>query len=121
MWARPSWQAGPGVPAGAMRRTERAVCLCLGVALTPVFAWVVPASTLPPWAAHAPLFVALGLVAVGANVSAVRRLRFLAQGAAAAKLLAGPLAVVEAGGPEAEPESEPDGQVVAAPHALRAR
>jgi CDP-diacylglycerol--glycerol-3-phosphate 3-phosphatidyltransferase len=112
---------GVPVPAGAMRRTERAVCLCLGVALTPVFPRVVPGATLPPWAAHAPLFVALGLVAVVANISAVRRLRFLALGAAATKLLVGPLASADAGGPEPEPESEPDGQVVAAPHALRAR
>jgi CDP-diacylglycerol---glycerol-3-phosphate 3-phosphatidyltransferase len=114
---------GVPVPPGAMRRTERAVCLCLGVALTPLFAWAVLGATLPPWAAHAPLFAALGVVALVANVSAVRRLRFLARGAVAAKLVAvGPLAVsVDVEEPDPELESEPDGQVVAAPQALRAR
>jgi len=114
---------GVPVPSGAMRRTERAVCLCLGAALTPVFAWAALGSTLPPWTAHAPLFAALGLVAVVANVSAIRRMRFLARGEVAAKLVVvGPLAVsADAEEADPEPASEPDGQVVAAPHALRAR
>jgi CDP-diacylglycerol---glycerol-3-phosphate 3-phosphatidyltransferase len=112
---------GVPVPAGAMRRTERAVCLCLGVALTPVLLWAAPGSSLPPWAMHAPLFAALAVVAVVANISAVRRLRFLAVGAVAAKRVVGPLASVDVQKAEPEPESAPKGQVVAAPHALRAR
>jgi CDP-diacylglycerol--glycerol-3-phosphate 3-phosphatidyltransferase len=114
---------GVQVPAGAMRRTERAVCLCLGAALTPVSGWAVLESTLPPWAAHAPLFAALGLVAVVANVSAIRRLRFLARGEVAAKLvIVGSLAASnDAEEPEAEAESEPETQVVSGSHALRAR
>jgi CDP-diacylglycerol--glycerol-3-phosphate 3-phosphatidyltransferase len=112
---------GVPVPPGAMRRAERAVCLCAGVASTPVFAWLAQGSALPPWATEAPLFAALGLVAVVANVSAIRRLRFLARrGSGGAKLaVVRPLPVpVETD--ELEPESDSDGQVVAAPHALRA-
>jgi CDP-diacylglycerol--glycerol-3-phosphate 3-phosphatidyltransferase len=117
---------GVPVPPGAMRRAERAVCLCLGVALTSASARVALGSTLPlpAWAAHAPLFAALGLVAVVANVSAIRRLQFLAsRGTLAAQHVAvRPLALsVEPEEPESEPESEPDGQVVAAQQALRAR
>jgi CDP-diacylglycerol--glycerol-3-phosphate 3-phosphatidyltransferase len=112
---------GVPVPPGAMRRAERAVCLCVGVATTPVFAWLAQGSALPAWAAEAPVFAALGLVAVVANVSAIRRLRFLARrGSVVAKLaIVRPLPVpVEA--EELEPDSDSDGQVVAAPHALRA-
>jgi len=112
---------GASVPPGAMRRTERAVCLCLGVALTPVFGWGVLEGTLAPWAAHAPVFAALGLVAVVANVSAVRRLRLLARGEVAGKLvIVGSLAPSN-DAEEADPEPESDGQVVTASHALRAR
>jgi hypothetical protein len=95
--------------------------LCAGVASTPVFAWLVQGSTLPPWAAQAPLFAALGLVAVVANVSAIRRLRFLADVKVPAPKLAivRPLPVPVAAD-DLEPESDSDGQVVAAPHALRA-
>jgi CDP-diacylglycerol--glycerol-3-phosphate 3-phosphatidyltransferase len=111
---------GVPVPPGAMRRAERAVCLCAGVASTPVFAWWAQGSALPPWAAQAPLFAALGLVAVVANVSAIRRLRFLARGRAAPELaIVRPLAV-SVDTDDLEPESDSGGQVVAAPHALRA-
>jgi len=67
------------VPPGLMRRTERAVCLCSGVGLVPVFAWLARESILPSWAARAPLFAALTVIAVGANTSAIRRLRALAR------------------------------------------
>ncbi|HEY6460678.1 MAG TPA: hypothetical protein VIY73_11025, partial [Polyangiaceae bacterium] len=71
---------GVPVPPGAMRRAERAVILCVGVALMPVFAWAVDAGKLPVWALDGPVFAALLAVGVGANVSAIRRLRFLAHG-----------------------------------------
>jgi CDP-diacylglycerol---glycerol-3-phosphate 3-phosphatidyltransferase len=67
------------VPPGAMRRAERAICLCTGVALATPLKWVAGASVLPEWAACAPIFVALGLLAVVANASAVRRLHTLAR------------------------------------------
>jgi len=70
---------GVAVPPGVMRRAERAICLCLGVASTPVFGWLAARGVVPGWAARAPLFAALGLVAVVANISAVRRLRLLAE------------------------------------------
>jgi CDP-diacylglycerol--glycerol-3-phosphate 3-phosphatidyltransferase len=71
---------GVPVPPGAMRRAERAVILCVGVALMPAFAWAVDAGKIPVWALHGPVFAALFAVGVGANVSAIRRLRFLARG-----------------------------------------
>jgi len=113
---------GVPVPPGAMRRAERAVFLCAGVAATPVFAWATADSDLPDWAARAPLLAALASIAVVANVSAVRRLRFIAQGKAP---LVRPLAVsVDAEDLEADSDRDPvadsDGSVVAAPHALRA-
>jgi phosphatidylglycerophosphate synthase len=66
------------VPPGAMRRADRAICLCLGVGATPAFGWLAARGAVPGWAARAPLFAALGLIAVVANASAVRRLRGLA-------------------------------------------
>jgi phosphatidylglycerophosphate synthase len=69
---------GVPVPSGAMRRAERAICLCLGVGATPVFGWLAAAGAVPGWAARAPLFAALGIIAIVANISAVRRLRALA-------------------------------------------
>jgi CDP-diacylglycerol--glycerol-3-phosphate 3-phosphatidyltransferase len=69
---------GVAVPPGAMRRAERAICLCLGVGATPVFGWLAAAGAVPGWAARAPLSAALGIIAIVANVSAVRRLRVLA-------------------------------------------
>ncbi len=111
---------GVPVPPGAMRRAERAVCLCVGVAATPVFAWLTRGSALPVWTTQAPLFVALGLVAVVANVSAIRRLRFLARGRAAVKLAIVRPLVVSVDTDELDPDSDSDGQVVAAPQALRA-
>jgi phosphatidylglycerophosphate synthase len=67
------------VPPGAMRRAGRAVCLCTGVVLVPPFAWLARAADLPAWAAHAPVVAALAVLAVAANVSAIRRLRALAR------------------------------------------
>jgi phosphatidylglycerophosphate synthase len=65
------------VPDGMMRRAERATVLCIGVAVVP-FAGVVARRFDLPWVHHAPILAALALVAIGANASAVRRLRLLA-------------------------------------------
>jgi CDP-diacylglycerol--glycerol-3-phosphate 3-phosphatidyltransferase len=113
---------GVPVPPGAMRRAERAVCLCVGVAAMPVVAWLTGGGLLPTWAAPAPLYVALGLLAVVANTSAIRRLRFLGRSKVAVKLaVVRPLVpVAPVDGDDLEPESDSDGQVVAAPQALRA-
>ncbi len=111
---------GAPVPPGAMRRAERAVCLCAGVVLTPVFSWAAEGSALPSWATDAPILFMLAVVAVGANVSAIRRLRFLARGGSRTRARIAPPA--ESLGDEqddAEPDSHPDpgAQVVVAPHA----
>ncbi len=56
-------------PRGSMRRTERGFLLIVGAGLTPL----TPALGLrAPWN-EAPLWVALALIAVGANVSAITR------------------------------------------------
>jgi CDP-diacylglycerol--glycerol-3-phosphate 3-phosphatidyltransferase len=72
---------GLGVPAppGAMRRAERAVCLWAGVALLVPCAWLAREAALPAWVAKVPVLGALGVLAVGANFSAIRRLRKLAR------------------------------------------
>jgi phosphatidylglycerophosphate synthase len=67
------------VPAGIMRRAERAICLCAGITAAAAFEWLVRRGNLPSWTARAPLFAALGVLAVIANVSAVARLRLLAR------------------------------------------
>ncbi len=69
---------GVTAPRGAMRRQERAVYLVLGVALVPITAAVCARAGLPSWVARVPLFAVLALVAVVGNVSAVRRLRTIA-------------------------------------------
>jgi CDP-diacylglycerol--glycerol-3-phosphate 3-phosphatidyltransferase len=67
------------VPPSMMRRPERAVCLCAGAALATPCAWMARLSWIPSWAAQAPIVVAVALIAVVANVSAIRRLRALAR------------------------------------------
>jgi phosphatidylglycerophosphate synthase len=69
------------VPDGMMRRAERATILCVGVALVP-FAGAVATRLDRPWLHHAPVLLAVLLVAVAANASAVRRLRLVALAAA---------------------------------------
>ena len=66
------------VPPGAMRRAERATCLCLGTTLMPLVGAVSRASGGPGWAAYVPLIVSLLLIGGAANVSAVRRIRVIA-------------------------------------------
>lgn len=71
------------VPRGTMRRVERCVYLCLGAAITSFASlWPLPSSwqstphRLPPaW----PMLAVLGLIAVVANVSAIRRQAALAR------------------------------------------
>jgi len=72
---------GVPVPPGVMRRPERAVCLCLGVTLSAIAAGLQPGSPATGWVVLAPIFVALGVLAVLANVSAVARLRHIARAA----------------------------------------
>jgi len=62
-------------PRGSMRRTERAVCTILGAGLSPFAAAVNPA-----WSV-APIAIAVSVVAVVGNVSAVRRLVAIARAA----------------------------------------
>jgi CDP-diacylglycerol--glycerol-3-phosphate 3-phosphatidyltransferase len=70
---------GVAAPRGAMRRQERAVYLVVGVALVPIVASACARAGLPAWIARAPLFAVLALVAVVGNVSAVRRLKAIAE------------------------------------------
>jgi CDP-diacylglycerol--glycerol-3-phosphate 3-phosphatidyltransferase len=82
------------VPPGVMRRAERAVCLCLATAVTAGWQPWAATNGLPDWAGTVPVLVAVLLIAVVANISAIRRLRLLARGAArlpvVARLPAGP-------------------------------
>jgi CDP-diacylglycerol--glycerol-3-phosphate 3-phosphatidyltransferase len=73
--------AGMPVPPGVMRRPERAICLCLGVTLSAIAAGLRAGGSASSWVVLAPIFVALGVVAVLANVSAVVRLRHIARAA----------------------------------------
>jgi CDP-diacylglycerol---glycerol-3-phosphate 3-phosphatidyltransferase len=69
---------GVPVPPSVMRRPGRAACLCAGVALCPPFGWLVRQGSFPGWSERTPVIVAIGLIAVLANVSAIRRLRQVA-------------------------------------------
>jgi phosphatidylglycerophosphate synthase len=62
-------------PRGSMRRTERAVLLILGAGLSPLAAQLNPA-----WLEW-PMVAAVGIVAVGGNISAIRRLAAIARAA----------------------------------------
>jgi CDP-diacylglycerol--glycerol-3-phosphate 3-phosphatidyltransferase len=62
------------VPPGIMRRPERAVCLCLATVLMVPWSWFATTHALPPWASELPILIAIGLIAILGNVSAVSRL-----------------------------------------------
>jgi CDP-diacylglycerol--glycerol-3-phosphate 3-phosphatidyltransferase len=66
-------------PRGAMRRQERAVYMVIGAALVPVSAAVCARVGLPSWLAHMPLVAVLAIIGVVGNVSAVLRLRAVAE------------------------------------------
>jgi CDP-diacylglycerol--glycerol-3-phosphate 3-phosphatidyltransferase len=66
-------------PRGAMRRQERAVYFVLGAGLVPVVAAAAARWGLPAFVDRWPLLAMLALVAVVGNVSAVRRLRAVAE------------------------------------------
>ena len=66
------------VPAGVMRRAERATCLCLGTTFVPLAGAVSRACGGPSWVGGAPLVLALVIIGGAANVSAVRRIRVIA-------------------------------------------
>jgi CDP-diacylglycerol--glycerol-3-phosphate 3-phosphatidyltransferase len=69
-------------PRGAMRRVERAVYLGVGVLLVPIAGAVAVRFGLPAWVERTPILLALGLVGVVGNVSAVRRLMSVARSVA---------------------------------------
>ena len=70
---------GVAVPPGTLRRVERASALCAGALLSPMTAAAAARFALPAWVAGLPMLVVLAAIAVGANVSAVLRLRAVAK------------------------------------------
>jgi CDP-diacylglycerol--glycerol-3-phosphate 3-phosphatidyltransferase len=68
---------GRPVPPGVLRRAERAMILFGGVVLTPPFATLTRSAALPAWAAYGPVLLAVAVIAVVGNASAVLRLRKL--------------------------------------------
>ena len=70
--------AGVPVPSSMMRRPERAAVLWAGVALTAATRLGISRLGFRPWVEYCPVVVAVGLIAVAANVSAIRRLRAVA-------------------------------------------
>lgn len=70
---------GVDPPRGAMRRQERAVYFVLGTGLIPIVAAASTRWGLPAFIDRWPLLAMLALVAVVGNVSAVRRLRTVAE------------------------------------------
>ena len=67
------------VPRGWMRRSERAVYLNVGVALVPLAGACLPNDGAMRLVSTAPIALAVGIVALFSNVSAIRRLRALAR------------------------------------------
>jgi CDP-diacylglycerol--glycerol-3-phosphate 3-phosphatidyltransferase len=66
------------VPAGAIRRAERATCLSIGTTLVPIVEALSGRLHGPTWLGEVPVLLAIGTIAIAANVSAVRRLREVA-------------------------------------------
>jgi CDP-diacylglycerol--glycerol-3-phosphate 3-phosphatidyltransferase len=63
------------VPGGSMRRAGRAITMVIGTALVPVATAFADRGLVPGWSRQAPIVIALALVGVIANASAVLRLR----------------------------------------------
>jgi phosphatidylglycerophosphate synthase len=72
---------GVPVPPGIMRRTERALLVCAGVALVPAAGLLARAFGLAAWVEPGPVVVALAILALASNVSAALRLRLIARAA----------------------------------------
>jgi CDP-diacylglycerol---glycerol-3-phosphate 3-phosphatidyltransferase len=66
------------VPRGSMRRAERATCLSIGTTLVPIASALSGRLHGPTWWGEVPVLLAIGVIAVSSNVSAVRRLRTVA-------------------------------------------
>jgi CDP-diacylglycerol--glycerol-3-phosphate 3-phosphatidyltransferase len=66
------------VPPGSMRRAERATCLSIGTTLVPIVGALSARLHGPPWLGEIPVLLAISVIAISANVSAVRRLRTVA-------------------------------------------
>jgi CDP-diacylglycerol--glycerol-3-phosphate 3-phosphatidyltransferase len=66
------------VPSGSMRRAERATCLSIGTTLVPIVGALSGRFHGPAWWGEIPIVLAIGVIAVSANLSAVRRLRTIA-------------------------------------------
>ncbi|HEX7663267.1 MAG TPA: hypothetical protein VF407_02085, partial [Polyangiaceae bacterium] len=66
------------VPGGPMRRAGRAIAIVLGTSFVPVAGVLAERGYLPSSLVVAPLVLAVAVVAVVSNVSAVTRLRALA-------------------------------------------
>jgi CDP-diacylglycerol--glycerol-3-phosphate 3-phosphatidyltransferase len=72
---------GVPVPGGIMRRASRAAILAAGITLVPITAAVARSASGFAWLTYSPALLALAVIAVGANVSAVIRLRVVAHAA----------------------------------------
>ena len=66
------------VPRGSMRRAERATCLSIGTTLVPIVGALSGRLHGAAWWGEIPVLLAIGVIAVSANLSAVRRLRTIA-------------------------------------------
>jgi CDP-diacylglycerol--glycerol-3-phosphate 3-phosphatidyltransferase len=66
------------VPPGSMRRAERATCLSIGTTLVPVVGALSARLHGPSWVGEIPVLLAISVIAISANVSAVQRLRTVA-------------------------------------------
>lgn len=64
-------------PRGAMRRAERTTYLMVGTVFTPLGLWAVNGA----WFGAAPVLAALTLLAIGANISGLRRVRAILRAA----------------------------------------
>jgi CDP-diacylglycerol---glycerol-3-phosphate 3-phosphatidyltransferase len=102
---------GVDPPRGAMRRQERAVYFVLGAGFVPVVAAAATRWGLPASVDHWPLLAMLALVAVVGNVSAVRRLRAVAE--AVRKPAPERLFRPSPGGPRPSPGWTPEGEAEA--------
>jgi CDP-diacylglycerol--glycerol-3-phosphate 3-phosphatidyltransferase len=102
---------GVDPPRGAMRRQERAVYFVLGAGFVPVVAAAAARWGLPAFVDRWPLLAMLALVAVVGNVSAVRRLRAVAE--AVRKPAPAPLFRPSPGGPRPAPGWRPEGEAEA--------